>query len=389
MINQTGLGYGHYQVTITASYSYLFNHTSNNCYNFYLDAIRIYDPANNGANDETIKNAYLADGEAWPTYQNLRNVLIGADSLEDIGENDVLSGAVFIDGIGSGSASVKDYATFGPNNELYLAPGQAITFELPKDGTAEAVRVALKSVGGTAKVKIYNTLMSQSEAKEKSVNTASELYYDISDLQGAQIAIYNCGSSSDAILSITNLKTTYNVQTVDAGAYSVRTTSRGVMQTLTSLGYVVKPVITPAYPTLAFEDEIRYNVYYTVDDPGSVGLEDMGLITFDSRLEDGTMEDAVSIIPGATGSDGMYCVHTNGIPAKNMGDSLYFKIYAKLSDGSYVYSDVLGYNAVLYANTILSGSEEAAKALVVAMLEYGVAAQEYFGYNTDNLMKPP
>jgi hypothetical protein len=69
-----------------------------------------------------------------------------------------------------------------------------------------------------------------------------------------------------------------------------------------------------------------------------------------------------------------------------MGDTVYFKAYALLSDGTYVYSDIAGYNAVAYANTVLAGSNEAAKTLVVAMLNYGAAAQAQFGYNTDKLM---
>ena len=76
------------------------------------------------------------------------------------------------------------------------------------------------------------------------------------------------------------------------------------------------------------------------------------------------------------------------LPAKMLGDALYFKAYAKLSDGSYVYTDIAGYHAVLYANTILNSSAASAqaKSLVVAMLNYGAAAQVSFEYKTDSLM---
>ena len=150
--------------------------------------------------------------------------------------------------------------------------------------------------------------------------------------------------------------------------------------------YVTVPTLTLSYPTLAFEDEILYNAYFTVDDASSI--VEMGMITFSSKLTDGTIADAVDVISGYTTSGSNYIVHSNGIPAKNLGDALYFKVYAKLSDGSYAYSDVAGYNAVAYAKTILnsSSSSDAAKALVVAMLNYGAAAQTYFGYNTSSLM---
>ena len=146
------------------------------------------------------------------------------------------------------------------------------------------------------------------------------------------------------------------------------------------------PILNLNYPSLSFEDEIFYNVYFTVDDMSDV--VQMGLITFNERLTDGTMTEAVDVIPGYVFGGEKYMVHTNGIPAKNLGDAVYFKVYARLADGSYVYSDVAGYHAVAYANTVLNdaNSSAKAKALVVAMLNYGAAAQEYFGYKTDSSM---
>ena len=145
------------------------------------------------------------------------------------------------------------------------------------------------------------------------------------------------------------------------------------------------PKLTLDYPTLSFEDEILYNVYYTVDDPSQVS--EMGLATFSTRNESGTLATANEIIPGSVGSGSSYMVRSNGIPAKNLSDALYFKVYAKLNNGTVVYSDIAGYHAVLYANTVLnSNAALKAKALVVAMLNYGAAAQEYFGYKTNALM---
>jgi hypothetical protein len=70
-----------------------------------------------------------------------------------------------------------------------------------------------------------------------------------------------------------------------------------------------------------------------------------------------------------------------------MGDTLYFKVYAKLSDGSYAYSTAGGYNAKAYANSILKGDNTAEmKALVVSMLNYGAEAQKFFDHNVDKLV---
>ena len=154
----------------------------------------------------------------------------------------------------------------------------------------------------------------------------------------------------------------------------------------TGSGSVTVPTVTLNYPSLSFEDEILYNVYYGIDDTSSV--VEMGLVTFSSKLTNGTIANAVDVIPGYVSDGTTYMAQTNGIPAKNLGDALYFKVYAKLADGSYVYSDVAGYNAVAYAKTVLGNSTTTteAKALMVAMLNYGAAAQTYFDYNTGSLM---
>ncbi|MBQ5712099.1 MAG: hypothetical protein IIV61_05760, partial [Oscillospiraceae bacterium] len=83
----------------------------------------------------------------------------------------------------------------------------------------------------------------------------------------------------------------------------------------------------------------------------------------------------------------VYLAKSEGIPAANMGDTLYFKVYAKLSDGSYAYSSAGGYNAKAYANSILKGNNsDEMKALVVSMLNYGAEAQKFFDHNVDKLV---
>lgn len=145
------------------------------------------------------------------------------------------------------------------------------------------------------------------------------------------------------------------------------------------------PGLTATDASLSFDDEIHYNIYYTAENTDDV--VEMGLAIFADRLADGIIDDAIQVIPGYVTNGSEYMVRTDGIPAKNMGDIIYFKVYAKLSDGSYTYSQISGYSAVTYAQSILANSESAEmKALVVAMLNYGAEAQRYFGYNTDALM---
>ena len=153
---------------------------------------------------------------------------------------------------------------------------------------------------------------------------------------------------------------------------------------------VVLPTITLKYPSLSFESEVFYNVYFTATNTEDV--EEMGLITWYNRPANtaaAIYESAEAVIPGAVYNAGanMYMVRSEGVPAKQLGDNMYIRVYAKLSDGTYAYSPVTYYNAVMYATDILAKSQSAEmKSLVVAMLNYGAAAQVHFNHNADKLM---
>ena len=150
---------------------------------------------------------------------------------------------------------------------------------------------------------------------------------------------------------------------------------------------LVVATITPQYPTLNFEDEIHYNIYFTTSGLDNASLADMGLISWSTPQSSGTIETAESITPGAVSANGMLMVHSAGIPAKNLADTLYFKVYVKRADGSYVYSPMFGYNAKAYAeDRLANSSSQRLKALCVAMLNYGAAAQQHFNYKPYNLM---
>lgn len=152
---------------------------------------------------------------------------------------------------------------------------------------------------------------------------------------------------------------------------------------------ILHPTITPKYPTISFEDEVLMNVYFTAEDLGEPSLSDFGLVIWSTPQTTGTVENAETVTAGASfnASNSYYCVTTPGIPAKNIGDTIYFKIYVKLSDGSYLYSDLLSYSPKTYADNILATSNNTQlNALVVAMLNYGAQAQTYFNYKPYDLM---
>lgn len=144
------------------------------------------------------------------------------------------------------------------------------------------------------------------------------------------------------------------------------------------------PTLTAKYSTAAFEGAIQLNVYFVAENMENA--VEMGLLTFDSYPEIGTAADAVDVISGVDTSGSQYVAHTNGIPAKDLGDTVYFRIYAKMSDGSYVYSAINNYSPQAYAEGRLTSTDEAIVTLMRSMLDYGAAAQQYFGYRTETPM---
>lgn len=212
VIEVSGLTYGKYTVTIKAVYNEIFDHEqySDNTYDFYLDAIRIYDPAGT-PEDDTIEDAYKADEEGWPIYEEVRDNVISAAELEGSTE---LPGIVFIDSVDE-VASVADYTDLGPNNELYLAANQAIAFQLDLSGyDVASVHLGIKSAAGdTVSYKVFNgTENLDKEAiaalPANSIETSTGMYYDITSLKDGVIVIYNAGTG---MLSVTDVKITFNV----------------------------------------------------------------------------------------------------------------------------------------------------------------------------------
>ena len=95
-------------------------------------------------------------------------------------------------------------------------------------------------------------------------------------------------------------------------------------------------------------------------------------------------DEAVSVT-NAQYKDGYYVI-TKELAAKEMGDD----VTVQLMNGTTAVGDEHTYSVKQYAESILAGNYDApTKALVSAMLNYGAAAQTYFGYKTDALVGTP
>ena len=148
----------------------------------------------------------------------------------------------------------------------------------------------------------------------------------------------------------------------------------------------VLPTLTGSGFSLSFESEILVNFYYTVSD--TTDVVEQGMLVFYNDPGAADFAKADDVYTDAVSNNGVYLNTTKGIAAKYMGDSRYYCAYAKLSDGTVAYSKLYQYSPKKYATNMLSKASTSAeqKALCVAMLNYGAAAQNYFAYKTDDLM---
>ena len=183
----TDLAYGEHTVVIKVAYSEYFDTAEAKEYSFWLDAVRIYDPMGKDYD-------YTADNEGYPQYIKLR------DELAKTAETN--KGVVFIDG--AANASIADYANFGPNNEVYLMKGQAISFKVPENDKIASIQIGAKAPNGKTTMTVTGT--NDKALATEALSTATEMYYQIANA-GEQFTITNTG---DGILSLTNLKITFN-----------------------------------------------------------------------------------------------------------------------------------------------------------------------------------
>ncbi len=370
------LEYGTYTVTLRVTTS------AANRFTYYLDGVRVYKPLQ----DDSPYSVAEQNAES----SEIRDLLSKQVSDAKTG------GAVFIDKTESGELGVAkdydqtEYGTYGPKNEVYLGKSQSITFKVDTSNSDAYYYVGLKAPEGTAAtvVKVSN---GTNTTKEITINHSTDLYYPVVPDSNGYVSIENTG---DGLLSMTKLRIAG--ASADAQVATVSETEalealdtfsiRPVQSTLPA-PEVQTPVITLDSPTLLLEDSIKLNINYTVDQ--TADIVEMGLMTWTKAPDKVDFATADAVFPGYEfdHDKSLYSVTTPGIPAQNLGDIIYFCVYAQMEDNSYVYSKQVQYSPATYAYNQLNGNADAAsKALYVAILNYGAAAQSYLGYKTDALI---
>ena len=272
-----GLEYGKYHATIIATYSEWLDHTAADGYDLYLDAIRIYDPAGteygtgtgDDVIDQVIQDAYYADGEAEPEYYEVRNLIIAANDFDALTEGEQTTGAVFIDQSAQ-EYTVADYTSYGPNNELYLAPGNAVAFTLTVSGAAD-VQIGIKNANGVLNGELTLTTTGEKSGSTASIPSGTDRYYSIKnyvDLDGSTtIALSNTGDAG-TVISVTNIKVSYGNQAVATAEVDEPITS-SKESTAAVLKLMNASAAEEAEPEVTLDAELDVNIRKTSVKVGS------------------------------------------------------------------------------------------------------------------------
>lgn len=221
-VSFTGLDHGTYTVKLTVA------STSDNRSTYYIDGIRVYNPLSSEQEaDSTVSDAY--GDEIGAVFTEVRGILIDSASVDAEG-NEQLSGSVFLDKTG-GTYDVGEYINYGPKHEVYLAKDQAILITV---GAVGKISIGMKAPEGRAEAQITN---GNDATSSLVIETASDLYYEVTPNDDGQIMIANKG---DDLLAVTKLKMSGTGELAEFSLQNVLTYANE-FSSLRSVEYVQQP----------------------------------------------------------------------------------------------------------------------------------------------------
>ena len=104
------------------------------------------------------------------------------------------------------------------------------------------------------------------------------------------------------------------------------------------------------------------------------------------KLYDGEAEYDQATLTETEMLNGMYAFRYKNFAAREIASEVQATVYAKDAEGNVYYGPTLTYSMREYAqNQITKSKHEYVKTMMVDFLNYGAAAQTYFGYNTGDL----
>lgn len=200
------LTYGEYKVTIMVTTAAEGRST------YYLDGVRVYNPIQGLEEDQLVQDAYGADHELNAVFQEVRDILVTQANLPE-GDKLPNNSVVFIDQVeeqtGVTTSEVGTYVEYGPKNEVYLAPGQAIAFRV-STGSNLHYYLGLKGPDGATQAEAT----SGTGKMQIDICGSCDMYYGVTPNANGIVMVKNTGKN---LLSITKLRTTSDSEDENAG----------------------------------------------------------------------------------------------------------------------------------------------------------------------------
>lgn len=241
------LEYGKYEVKLVVAAAGRKDTTARRS-TYYLDGIRVYNPIKDKETDTVVEDAYGTD-MLNATFKEVRDILLDTGTEEGALANGAV---VFLDRTtvdeNTTSNRVAEFKDYGPKNEVYLAAGQKIAFEVTNSNVG--YYVGLKAPKGNTTVSVTNNTDATSLIP---INHSTDLYYKITPVTAGEykgcILIENKG---DNLLSITKIY--YN--STEGGIEGISDTVN--TQSAASSTETVNEVTTPAEAADAFDDGSQF-----------------------------------------------------------------------------------------------------------------------------------
>ena len=311
VIHETDFDYGTYTVVVEVK-----------SYNpdgivFYLDGVRIYEPLDDQEYTDEEGTTYGSDNylesEVDAHIYEIRPMIIGntvdgktanhamlmqytpgGNVVLSAGGNTVVEtlNGIVPEGATETTDDFERYWKWGPNNELYLEPGNAVGFLIPADIYDSTKPYATFQIGAKATsnkaVTLKTILPDGTEAKDSTitVNSATDMYYKINvtdemktkDGKYYQVVIAN---TDGGMVSLTNIKSTCDP--IDFGVPAADTTAMRMMAASMISAFSTKDeVVSEA----AFATVVRSGRDATLAVTSTVGVEKLKITDSNGQVMD-------------------------------------------------------------------------------------------------------
>ena len=284
---------------------------------FYLDGVRIYEPLDDQEYTDEEGTTYDSDNylesEVDAHIYEIRPMIIGntvdgktanhamlmqytpgGNVVLSAGGNTVVEtlNGIVPEGATETTDDFERYWKWGPNNELYLEPGNAVGFLIPADIYDSTKPYATFQIGAKATsnkaVTLKTILPDGTEAKDSTitVNSATDMYYKINvtdemktkDGKYYQVVIAN---TDGGMVSLTNIKSTCDP--IDFGVPAADTTAMRMMAASMISAFSTKDeVVSEA----AFATVVRSGRDATLAVTSTVGVEKLKITDSNGQVMD-------------------------------------------------------------------------------------------------------